>query len=62
MRFLAMLAGTGLAPIFQAIAGVISKWDLNLLFAIPGVLAILVTIWMALNPDFEGFTKSLTAA
>jgi hypothetical protein len=41
---------------------VISKWDLNLLFAIPGVLAILVTIWMALNPDFEGFTKSLTAA
>lgn len=59
---LVMLAGTGLAPISQAIAGVISKWDLSLLFAIPGVLVILVTIWMASNPDFKGFTKSLTAA
>jgi MFS family permease len=59
---LVMLAGTGLAPISQAISGVISKWDLSLLFAIPGVLVILVTIWMALSPDFEGFTKSLTTA
>jgi MFS family permease len=57
---LVMLAGTGLAPISQAIAGVISKWDLSLLFAIPGVLVILVTIWMVFNPDFKGFTKSLT--
>ena len=59
---LVMLAGTGLAPISQAIAGAISKWDLSLLFAIPGVLVILVTIWMAANPDFKGFTQSLTAA
>ena len=59
---LVMLAGTGLAPISQAIAGVISKWDLSLLFAIPGVLVLLVTIWMASNPDFKGFTESLTAA
>jgi len=59
---LVMLAGTGLAPISQAIAGVISKWDLTLLFVIPGLLVLLVTVWMALNPDFKGFTESLTAA
>jgi MFS family permease len=59
---LVMLAGTGLAPISQAIAGAINKWDLSLLFAIPGVLVIMVTIWMAANPDFKGFTQSLTAA
>jgi len=59
---LVMLAGTGLAPISQAISGVISKWDLTLLFAIPGVLVLLVTVWMAFNPDFKGFTRSLTTA
>lgn len=58
---LVMLAGTGLAPISQAIAGVVSKWDLTLLFVIPGMLVLLVTVWMALNPDFKGFTESLTA-
>jgi MFS family permease len=59
---LVMLAGTGLAPISQAISGVISKWDLTLLIAIPGVLVLLVTIWMALNPDFKGFIESLATA
>jgi MFS family permease len=59
---LVMLAGTGLAPISQAISGVISKWDLTLLFVIPGALVLLVTAWMAFNQDFKGFTESLTTA
>jgi hypothetical protein len=59
---LVMLAGTGLAPISQAISGVISKWHLTLLFAIPGVLVLLVTIWMAFNPDFKGFIENLAMA
>jgi hypothetical protein len=57
---LVMLTGTGLAPISQALAGVISKWYLSLLFALPGVLVILVTIWMTSNPDFKGFTSKST--
>ena len=56
---LVMLAGTGLAPISQVIAGVIIKWDLTLLFVIPGGLVLLVTVWMASNPDFKGFTEAL---
>ena len=57
---LVMLSGSGLAPISQAAAGVISKWNLTLMFALPGALVLLVTLWMAINPDFRGFTESLT--
>ncbi len=53
------LSGTGLAPISQAITGVISRWDLTLAFTIPGVLVLLVAIWMALQPELIGLTTSL---
>ena len=59
---LLMLSGTGLAPISQAIAGVLSKWNLTLLFALPGALVLLLTIWMAFHPALKGFGESLTAA
>jgi len=59
---LMMLSSTGLAPISQAIFGAISKWNLTLAFALPGVLVLLVTIWMAFNPDLKGFSSSLTSA
>ncbi len=59
---LVMLSNTGLAPISQAIAGFISKWDLTLMFALSGVLVLLVTLWMASSPDFRSFTKSLTTS
>ena len=59
---LMMFSSTGLAPISQAIAGVFSKWSLTMLFAIPGVLVLLLTIWMAFHPDLKSFSESLTAA
>ena len=59
---LLMLSGTGLTPISQAVAGVISKWNLTMLFAIPGILVLLMTAWMALQPDLKDFSESLTAA
>jgi hypothetical protein len=32
-----------------------------MLIAIPGVLVLLLTIWMAFHPDLKGFSESLTA-
>ena len=57
---LLMFSSTGLAPISQAISGMLSKWDLTLLFAIPGALVLLLTIWMAFHPDLKGFSESLS--
>jgi MFS family permease len=62
MMALLMFSGTGLAPISQAISGALSKWNLTMLFAIPGALILLLTIWMAFHPDLKGFSESLSAA
>ena len=59
---LMMFSSTGLAPISQAAAGVISKWDLTLLFLLPGILVLLVSLWMSLNPELKGLSASMTAA
>ena len=64
MMALLMLASTGLVPISQAISGFLGKWNLTMLFAIPGALVVLmvIVIWMAFHPDLKGFSESLTAA
>jgi len=62
MMALLMLASTGLFPISQAIAGVLSKWNLTLMFALPGVLVLLITVWIALQPELKSFSASLTNA
>jgi len=59
---LLMFSSTGLAPIAQAISGVLSKWNLIMSFVIPGALVLLLTIWMAFHPDLKGFSESLAAA
>ncbi len=61
MMALLMLFSTGMVPISQAIAGAISKWDLTLSFAIPGVLVLLVALWMGFQPDLKDLSASLTA-
>jgi MFS family permease len=53
------LAGTGLAPISQALAGALSKWNLTLLFVIPGVLVLLVIVWMAPHPALKTLGASM---
>ncbi|MEA4907984.1 MAG: MFS transporter [Chloroflexi bacterium] len=62
MMSLLMLSSTGLVPISQALSGVLSKWNLTLLFAIPGALVLLVSSWMALQPDLKRLGAGLTAA
>lgn len=59
MMSLLMLSSTGLVPISQAISGVLSKWNLTLLFVIPGVLVLFVTFWMAFHPDLKDLSSSL---
>jgi hypothetical protein len=58
---LLMFSSTGLAPISQAISGVLSKWSLTMLFALRGMLVLLMTVWMAFHPDLKGFSESLAA-
>jgi MFS family permease len=62
MMALLMFANTGLMPLSQALGGVVSKWDLTMLFVIPGMLVLLMTAWMAFQPELRGVGESLTAA
>lgn len=61
MMAMIMLASTGLVPISQAVAGALGRWNLTLLFLIPGALVLLVTVVMALHPDFKVASESMTA-
>jgi len=62
MMALLMLSSTGLFPISQAIAGVLSKWNLTLVFALPGVLVLLMTVWIVFQQELKDFSTSLTTA
>jgi MFS family permease len=54
-----MLAGTGLGPFSQALAGALSKWSLTGLFALSGGLMLLVALWLALNPDLKTLSEEM---
>ncbi len=54
-----MFSNTGLVPISQSIAGALGKWDLNMMFAIAGVLMILATALIAVQPGMKAFSESL---
>ncbi len=62
MMSFVMLAGTGLVPISMAVAGAVSKGSLTLLFAAAGVLGLLLTIWVVLQPGLKAFSESLAAS
>ncbi len=62
MMSLLMLSNTGLIPISQAIAGALSKWNLTVVFALPGVLVLLMTMWIAFQSELKVFSASLTNA
>jgi MFS family permease len=54
-----VLSSSGLVPISQALAGLLSKSNLTLMFAIPGALVVLVSAWMILQPDLKRLTMSM---
>ncbi len=62
MMSIIMLAGTGLVPISQAVAGAVSKGSLTLLFAGAGGLGLLLTFWAVLQPGLRTFSEGLAAA
>lgn len=53
MMALLMLSSTGLVPLSQAAAGVLSNCSLTLLFLVPGALVLVVTIWQAGRPELK---------
>jgi MFS family permease len=61
MMSLLMFSSIGLVPVSQAISGAISKWNLTVLFASAGALVLLLTLWMAFQPELKVFSESLTA-
>jgi hypothetical protein len=61
MMSIMMLSNTGLAPISQAIAGAVSKWNLTILFVGAGILVLLVAVWTALQPELKTFSASMAA-
>ena len=61
MMSLIMLSNTGLTPLSQAIAGVVSKVDLTLLFISAGLLVLLVTLVAAFQPELNTFAEGVVA-
>ncbi len=59
MMSLITFSSTGLVPISQALAGMVSKWDLTLLFALSGALVLVISAWMSFHPDLKAFNASL---
>jgi hypothetical protein len=59
MMSMALLAGNGLVPISQAISGALIKWSLETLFVSAGILAVLVSLWAAMQPELKAFGEGL---
>jgi MFS family permease len=59
MMSLFMFANTGLAPVSQALSGVVSKWDLSLMFLLAGGMILALTFWAAFQPGLKDFSESL---
>ncbi len=62
MMSILMFANTGLVPVSQAISGAISSWNLTALFALAGLLMLLVVLWTAVQPELREFSESLSTA
>ena len=61
MMSIFMFSNVGLIPVSEAISGAVSKWNLTLLFALAGVLQLLVTVWAAFLPGMKTFSENLAA-
>ncbi len=62
MMSLITLASAGLLPVSSAIAGAVSKWNLDLLLVTAGALTVLATVWTAFQPGLKMFSESLSVA
>ncbi len=53
MMSLITFSSTGLVPISQALAGVVSKWDLTNMFAIAGGIVVVFGLVLSAHPDLQ---------
>ena len=54
-----IFANSGLIPLSQALAGVVSKWDLTAMFLIASALSLIIAFWAATRPQLSAFSDSL---
>jgi MFS family permease len=59
---LVMMASYGLMPLSQALAGALSKWNLNLMFILSGAMMVLLAVWSAFQPELRAVGETLFAA
>jgi MFS family permease len=61
MMSMLMLSSTGLVPISQAIAGMVSRWSLTGLFSLAGLLGIALACWASVQPAMKTLGEDMTA-
>lgn len=61
MMSMIMLSNLGLAPVSQALSGIIIAWSLTGLFAIAGGLLLILACWTAFQPEVKTFGAELTS-
>ncbi len=62
MMSMMVLASLGLVPLSQALAGVVSRWNLTLLFILTGGLLLLTTLWAALQPALKALSHEIATS
>jgi MFS family permease len=54
-----MLSSTGLVPISQALAGMVSRWSLTGLFVVAGLLGIMLALWASIQPGMKILSENI---
>jgi MFS family permease len=62
MMSLITFSSTGLVPISQALAGVICKWDLTMMFAIAGGIVVVFGLVLSAHPDLQVLGASISGS
>jgi MFS family permease len=62
MMSLITFSSTGLVPISQALAGVICKWDLTMMFAISGGIVVVFGLVLSGHPDLQILGASISGS
>jgi MFS family permease len=57
-----LLAGMGLVPLSQVLAGAVGSRNLALLFALAGGLLLLTTLWAALQPALKALSHEIVSS
>lgn len=60
MMSLITFSSTGLVPVSQALAGVLSKWNLTMMFTLSGGIVVLFGLILSYHPDLQFLGDSLT--